>query len=151
MTRAETVTDALHEQVATRLAGVQQRYTRIRRAVVEALSASVAPCTLPELLATDVSLSQSSTYRNLAVLEEVGVVRRVVHGANDHARYELAEELTEHHHHLICNQCGAVADVKLDDALESQLDRAFSGTAQAAGFVAEGHLIDIFGSCADCR
>ena len=48
-------------------------------------------------------------YRNLVVLEQAGVVRRVT-STDDFARYELAEDLTEHHHHLICSSCGTVDD-----------------------------------------
>ena len=53
---------------------------------------------------------QSSAYRNLAVLEHAGVVRRVI-TEGEFARFELTEELTEHHHHLICSRCGRVEDV----------------------------------------
>jgi len=144
------MTDELHQQVASRLGALDQRYTRSRRSIVDALRSGAAPFTLPELLVIDRSLSQSSTYRNLAVLEEAGVVRRLVHGADDHARYELAEELTEHHHHLICTSCGTVTDVTLDAALETELDKAFHGAAEASGFVADHHAIDIYGSCSNC-
>ena len=61
----------LHQQVADRLAAQEQRYTRRRRAIVEVLLSGAAPFTLPELLAADPSLSQSSTYRNLAALVDV--------------------------------------------------------------------------------
>ena len=46
-------------------------------------------------------LPHSSAYRHLADLQIAGLVRRVA--ANDEfARFELAEDLTEHHHHLHC-------------------------------------------------
>src|SRR5688572_1448880 len=86
----------IHRTVRDRLDQNDQRYTTGRRAVVEALAGSDGPITLPELIDLAPALAQSSAYRNLAVLEEVGVVRRLVH-SSDHARYELAEDLTEHH------------------------------------------------------
>lgn len=125
------------------------RYTTGRRRIVEALAESGAPVTLPDLLDLAPELSQSSAYRNLAMMEEAGVVRRLVHGA-EHAHYELAEDLTEHHHHLICEECGLIADVTLDDDLERSLDRALEGLAGASGFAARHHAIDIFGRCAAC-
>jgi Fe2+ or Zn2+ uptake regulation protein len=82
-------------------------------------------------------------------MEEAGVVRRLAHGG-DHARYELAEELTEHHHHLICETCGSVSDVVFDSQIESALDVALVRLGRAAGFVARGHTIDVYGVCADC-
>ena len=107
------------------------------------------PVTVPELLTLMPALAQSSAYRNLALMEEAGVVRRLVHG-NDHARYELAEALTEHHHHLICESCGVVRDVQFDERLERALDRTFDEVASAEGFTVGRHAIDVFGVCADC-
>ena len=98
-------TDELHRGVEARLREVDQQYTANRRAVTTVLAAAATPLTLPDILDADRSLAQSSAYRSLAVLVEAGVVRRLVHGG-DHAHYELAEQLTEHHHHLVCDECG---------------------------------------------
>jgi Fur family transcriptional regulator, ferric uptake regulator len=140
----------LHRTVRDRLDDNDQRYTAGRRAVVDALAAADGPVTLPELIDLAPSLAQSSAYRNLAVMEQVGVVRRVVH-SSDHARYELAEDLTEHHHHLICEMCGTVRDVTLTPALERRLDEAFEALSGAEGFEANHHTIDLYGRCAACR
>lgn len=140
----------IHRTVRDRLDDNDQRYTSGRRAVVEALASADGPVTLPELIDLAPALAQSSAYRNLAVMEQVGVVRRLVHSA-DHARYELAEDLTEHHHHLICETCGTVRDVTLTPALERQLDAAFDELSSAEGFEATHHTIDLYGRCADCR
>src|SRR5262245_20824344 len=95
----------LHRGIEAKLLAADQQYTVNRRAVASVLAAGGAPMTLPEILRADRSLAQSSTYRNLGVLVDAGIVRRLVHGG-DHARYELAEHLTEHHHHLVCDSCG---------------------------------------------
>lgn len=139
----------LHRTVSDRLARREQRYTSGRRTIVEALTAAQAPVTLPALLAATPSLAQSSAYRNLAILEEAGVVRRLVHGG-EHAHYELAEDLLGHHHHLICTECGSVRDVTLDTRLERTLDAAFERVADVEGFRPERHAIDIYGACAAC-
>jgi len=140
----------LHQQVDERLRSREQRYTGSRRAIVEVLAGGEGPVTLPELLAQAPSLAQSSAYRNLAMLEEAGVVRRLVHGA-DHAFYELAEDLTGHHHHLICERCGSVQDFTLSAKVERSLDAAIDGLAEALGFAPRHHSIDIYGLCAACR
>lgn len=140
----------IHRTVRDRLDENDQRYTTGRRAVVEALAAADGPLTLPELIVLAPALAQSSAYRNLAVMEQVGVVRRLVHSV-DHARYELAEDLTEHHHHLICEACGSVRDVTLTPTLERQLDAAFDTLSNAEGFEAKHHTIDLYGRCANCR
>lgn len=139
----------LDRAIVERLDEHELRYTSGRQAIVRGLRAAGGPVTLPELLALVPELPQSSAYRNLSVLEEAGVVRRLVHH-DDHARFELAEALTEHHHHLICVVCGLVRDVRFDPELELRLDRTFEETAAREGFTLRDHNIDIYGTCADC-
>ena len=140
----------LHRTVRDRLDQNDQRYTAGRRAVVTALAGADGPVTLPELIELAPELAQSSAYRNLAVMEDVGVVRRLVH-TTEHARYELAEDLTEHHHHLICEVCGTVRDITLTPSLERKLDTAFDELAVGEGFVLTHHAIDLYGRCARCQ
>src|SRR5437763_4088615 len=121
MEYAATMSD-LHGLVATRLRGDDQRYTANRRAIVDVLQSSKRPLSIPQLLATNDDLAQSSVYRNLAVLERAGVVHRIVTD-DEFARYELAEDLTGHHHHIICSRCGAVDDFTLPSQLETEIDR----------------------------
>ena len=140
----------LHEIVAHRLREADQRYTTNRRALVEVLSETDRPLTIPELLERRRSVPQSSAYRNLSILEEVGAVRRVV--TNDNfVRYELAEDLTEHHHHLICSSCGAVEDFTVSKQLEARLTSAMTSVARRTGFQPTHHRLDLLGSCADCH
>lgn len=148
MTAAAHVAD-LHEQAALRLRALDQRYTRGRRALVDVLARADAPLSIPQLREHDRSLAQSSAYRNLAVLERAGVVHRIV-AADEFARYELAEDLTEHHHHLICATCGDVRDFTVSPELEGDLDRALDGIAREHGFSADHHRLDLVGTCADC-
>jgi Fe2+ or Zn2+ uptake regulation protein len=140
----------LFDEVASRLARVGQRFTPGRRALVEALEAAPRPLTLPELLEADSRLTQSSTYRNLYLLEEVGIVRRLTQGPAEHAAFELAEEFSTHHHHLICRECGAVTDITLSDEAEDEIERALARAAAAHDFEAQHHALDLFGRCGSC-
>ncbi len=142
--------DVLHEDVADLLSSGDHRYTSGRRRVVAALRQADAPVTIPQILELDAGLAQSSVYRNLAILEEVGAVSRIV-THDDHARYELAEGLTDHHHHhLICTSCGDVSDFELAHEVERSLERAFRSASRRASFRLEGHRLDLLGSCASC-
>jgi Fur family transcriptional regulator, ferric uptake regulator len=141
--------EQLHQEVKARLQQADQLYTRGRQSIVDALAGAGVPLTLPALLDQAPTLTQSSAYRNLSLMEQAGVVRRLVHGT-DHAHYELAEDLTGHHHHLICRQCGVIRDVTLDRQLERSLDVAFARIAVEAGFQQDTHDIDLYGTCADC-
>ncbi|MFP5320427.1 MAG: Fur family transcriptional regulator [Acidimicrobiia bacterium] len=143
--------DALDDDIATRLRAADQRYTRGRRRLVAVLRDGEGPMTIQQVLDADRGLAQSSVYRNLAILEEVGAVTRIV-TRDDFARYELAEDLTEHHHHhLICEGCGDVSDFSLAPGVETELDRALRAVARRTGFAADGHRLDLLGRCASCQ
>ncbi|MDP9020703.1 MAG: transcriptional repressor, partial [Actinomycetota bacterium] len=134
---------------AARLGAVQQRYTPKRRALVELLADAGQPLAIPDILGRGASLAQSSVYRNLVVLEQAGVVRRVT-STDDYARYELAEDLTEHHHHLICSSCGSIDDFTASRGFERTVARALTEVARDTGFEAQHHRIDLIGVCARC-
>jgi Fe2+ or Zn2+ uptake regulation protein len=140
----------LHETVAELLRADGQRFTTNRRALVEALDGAVRPLTIPEILEVEPDLAQSSAYRNLGVLERCGAVRRIV--TNDEfTRYELAEDLTSHHHHLICSTCGAVEDFTVSSQLERSLERTAGRVVADTGFSVEHHRLDLVGTCAACE
>ena len=145
-----TIDSGIHEQVALRLLRVEQRYTRLRRALVETLAAAGRPLTIPEVLRADPGLTQSSAYRNITLLIEAGAARRVT-GTDDHGRFELAEDLSGHHHHLVCASCGKVVDVKPSPRLERALAEAAQAAAEEDDFDVTEHRFDLLGMCAECR
>jgi Fe2+ or Zn2+ uptake regulation protein len=141
--------DDVRETVAARLRGVGQRLTANRAALVGALAEAPRPLTIPEILDARDGLAQSSVYRNLVVLEDAGVVHRVV-GAGEFARWELAEDLTGHHHHLICASCGRVEDVPASAGLERSVAAAAAAVTRATGFRTQHHRVDLVGLCRRC-
>ncbi len=112
-------TTELHESVRRRLAEHEIRYTSGRKAVVTAMVRLAGPESAADLhRRMDVPLS--SLYRNLTVLDEAGVLVKH-HDADGLARFELAEWLSGHHHHVVCINCGAVEDVELSERNEKEL------------------------------
>ena len=90
------VTD-IDQLAASQLNGINQRYTKNRRQLIEILLETSKPITINQILESDSKLAQSSVYRNLAVLEQAGLVVKLI--TNDgHAHYELAEHILDHHH-----------------------------------------------------
>lgn len=153
MARDATVDiEEVHRAVGDLLRRGDQLYTRGRRDLVERLLSVRRPMTLPEVLATGANLRQSSVYRNLAVLEQLGVVVRVSTGG-EHTRYELAEDILGHHHHLICVECGRIDDIEVPASLERSIDRSLEKvvTEQGSGFVPTAHRLDLLGTCSDCQ
>lgn len=139
----------LHVTIAAELRGQGQRYTAARRAIVDILEDAGRPLTNLEILERGGDLAQSSVYRNLAVLERAGAVRRIV-TSDEHARYELTEDLSEHHHHLICASCGRVDDFVTNPRVERILDNAMDEVTGATGFSPTHHRLDLVGLCARC-
>lgn len=153
-TDAETVGEEIHLTVGRRLRAAGMRYSRSRHSVIETLVAAGRPLTLPEILDAaeptgSRSLAQSSAYRNIGELVNAAVVRRIDSG-DDHARFELHESLTGHHHHLICDRCGRIEDFEVPEEFEQQVDRLVA-VASNRGFQVNAHRFDMVGRCAYCH
>jgi Fur family ferric uptake transcriptional regulator len=87
----------------------------------------------------------ASVYRALALLVELGVLQRVP-VAGGSARYELVGPGGDHHHHLVCDDCGATAPFE-DEALERAIGRLSRRTAYAV----QAHDVTLHGTCPDCQ
>lgn len=140
----------LHGVAEQRLRRIDQRYTSGRRAIVELLMSAGHPVSIGDIAERLPGLPRSSAYRHLTDLQAAGLIRRVS-ASDDFTRFELAEDLTEHHHHLLCVSCGRVTDVTPPPGFERQVAGAVSDLAGAAGFQAHSHRLDILGMCADCQ
>ena len=135
-----------------RLVRLGQRHTRQRRAILDLVAAAGRPVSVPDLLGgTDAGVSQSSLYRNLVVLETVGVLQRVT-GVGNHDRFELSEALSgQHHHHLTCTVCGLVIDIPADPGVEAAVAGEAGRISADLSAVVTGHSLDLYGRCADCN
>jgi Fur family ferric uptake transcriptional regulator len=127
------------------------RPTPGRRSVIAALAGAEGPRSAAELYGEmGGSVALSSLYRSLKVLEESGVAAPHL-GAKGLTRYELAEWLIGHHHHLVCVECGTVDDVEVPEGVETVVAEVIAGIAATAGFEPAAHIIEIEGRCAECR
>lgn len=144
------IKSTLDRQIEMRLREHDIRFTTGRRAIVAALAGATGPMSageLSEALAPNAPLS--SIYRTLTVLEEAGVVTHHL-GAKGLTRFELAEWLTGHHHHLVCIDCGSVSDVDIPAAKEERVRDLVSEIAAVAAFDAIDHALEIEGRCSQC-
>lgn len=80
-----------------------------------------------------------TVYRTLDLLSELGLVRRLDLG--DGPRYELAED---HHHHLVCEDCGSVSEFQ-------QCPLNLDNLPAMDGFEVRAHSLEVYGRCSDCR
>ena len=148
--RVDMVNEALHGLVQQRLRRISQRYTNGRREVVELLADAGHPVSIEDIAERAPRLPRSSAYRHLVDLQQAGVVRRV--SANDdYFRFELAEDITEHHHHLLCTLCGKVLDVTPTPAFEQAMSHYLDRLGNVNGFIGLDHRLDVLGACSDCQ
>jgi Fur family ferric uptake transcriptional regulator len=87
----------------------------------------------------------ASVYRAVDQLADLRLVQRVDIG-DGVARYEPAHADGDHHHHLVCDDCGKV-EAFSDPALERALERV----AGTRGLKMQAHEVVLHGACGDCR
>lgn len=144
-------TRSLDKEVEKRLSDHDVRYTSGRKTVVSAMADAEGPLSAAELHETiEGTLPLSSIYRSLTVLEETGVLSPH-HGTKGLTRYELAEWLKGHHHHLVCVECGAVEDVEVTEQHERQVGTVVSEISAQAEFSPLNHALEIEGRCSRCQ
>ena len=124
----------------------QERSTRQKRALASVLDESKsfrsAQDLFTELRSRGQNVGLTTVYNQLRVLAETGDV--------DALRADDGETLyrrcsTEHHHHLVCRDCGRTVEVE-----GPEVERWARRVASANGFTKPSHTVEIFGTCADC-
>ena len=85
----------------------------------------------------------STVYRTLELLKRLNLVTETYLG-NSHVRYHPADK--GHHHHLVCEKCGAIIDID-----ESTLARLQDVLLHRYNFNARLSHLAIFGRCANCN
>jgi Fur family ferric uptake transcriptional regulator len=134
------------EQAQHRLREAGYRNGPARVAVIAVLDGEhccVSAAEVHESLNERVGLA--SVYRVLESLQAAGLVRRVDVG-DGIARYEPLRESGEHHHHLVCTECGKVE--AFDDPA---LERAIRRVEASSGYAVEQHDVVLQGACGTCR
>lgn len=123
------------------------KLTRPRLAVVKALEAGphhMSPSEIYERAReTYPSLGLTTVYRTLDLLTELGALRTTYMGD---ASQRFHCTTSGHHDHLVCRDCGAVIEVQ-----ECYLDSVVHTIEQATGFQIDGHFLELYGRCVDCR
>src|SRR5438128_2413942 len=94
------------------------RRTRARTSILELLEKEKSPVDvqfiLDRLSKLMVSADPATVYRIMDAFYKKGIVERLELGEGKF-RYEISKR--EHHHHFICENCGAIEDVQ-DKAIE---------------------------------
>jgi Fur family transcriptional regulator, ferric uptake regulator len=136
-----------HTEHALREAGF--RAGGARAAVLDLMSGQDCCASAQEihasLRASDRSVGIASVYRVLEVLAELRLVQRVDVG-DGIARFEPASPGGDHHHHVVCEDCG-----KVEPFSDPSLERAIASASGRLGYNVDAHEVVLRGECGDCR
>jgi Fur family transcriptional regulator, ferric uptake regulator len=143
------MTDVWTATALTRLRAASGRSGGARRLVVELLGDQDCCLSAQEIhdlvRAGGGRVGIASVYRALEGMDELGLVQRIDLG-DGVARFEPAHPGGDHHHHLVCDDCGKVEPFE-DLSLESAIERVADGR----GYVVAAHDVVLRGACGDCR
>jgi Fur family ferric uptake transcriptional regulator len=137
------------EHVEDVLARAGLKHGGARQRVIDLLARE--PCALSAveiedaLRAAGKPTGRASVYRVLDLLVDHGLVERVAVGPGL-ARFERAHPSGEHHHHLVCEQCGRL--VAFDDP---ELEQAIDSLSERLGVRVEHHDVVLRGACEQCE
>ena len=127
------------------------KLTPQRRAIVDTIVVNEGKHLTAEEIYDEVKkdcpeIGLATVYRTILLLEEIGVVSRL-HLNDGCSRYELVHSDEVHrHHHLICNVCNKVIEVK-DDLLEEIEDKI----EKEYKFKIVDHVLKFYGICNECQ
>ena len=135
------------QDIDSKLTELGYRLTPQRMMVVSAIENSDNHISAEEIYAHVIAryphVNISTVYRTLELLERLGLVTETNLGGG-RVRYHPANK--GHHHHLICQKCGAIID--LDESvllpLKETLLREYS-------FMADMRHLGMFGRCVSCE
>jgi Fur family transcriptional regulator, ferric uptake regulator len=121
------------------------RVTPARMAVLELLEKKDAPmdiqAILAELSASSIPCDQVTVYRMMETFVEKGMVKQV-NFEDGKFRYEIEGE---HHHHLVCEQCGSIQAIHDPCLAVSETE-----VKQKYNFQITRHHLEFFGLCQSC-
>jgi len=131
-----------------RLPNAGHRRGGARDAVIELLAEQSCALSAAEieqaLAARRRQVSRASIYRVMDELAQIGQITQVEVGQGL-VRFEPAHDGAAHHHHLVCQRCGALEPFA-DDALERAISRL---SERLPGRVSE-HEVVLRGRCSSC-
>lgn len=134
---------------AQRVLAENKRHTgAARRSVLELLDAQSCALSAVEiedlLRRSDRPVGRASIYRILDELERLRLVQKVQVG-QAMSRFEPIRADHDHHHHLVCDSCGAVIPFT-----DTDLERAIQKLSRRVPMRVDEHEIVLHGACDDC-
>jgi len=135
------------KDISHQLSELGYRLTPQRMMIVSAIENSDNHISAEEIYTQVVAkyphVNISTVYRTLELLKQVGLVTETDLGEG---RVKYHPALKGHHHHLVCQKCGAIINID-----ESTLARLEDVLLHRYNFSASLRHVAIFGLCGNCR
>ena len=122
------------------------RYSKQRERILEMLKSTdihpTADWIYDKLKKEFPDLSMGTVYRNLNILYEQGLIKRIDFGKT----FDRFDANIIDHYHFICEKCGAIIDLKIpiDNSLNDKV-------TENTGYSTKSHKIQFYGICDKCR
>lgn len=146
---SEAAVDRLRARLQAYMVKKGLRSTAQRRLIIDTFFSGAPHMSIEDLLqevrAHDRGIGYATVYRTLKLLAECGVAseRRFGDGLS---RYELADDASAHHDHLICLTCSKIIEFE-----EPRIEALQEEIAAKYGFAVSSHKHEMYGECAECR
>ncbi|OBZ08129.1 Fur family transcriptional regulator [Bacillus sp. FJAT-26390] len=131
------------EDIIRRMSSQGLRITDQRKTLAKLFSETqgyLAPKEVYEYMGKSYTgLSFDTVYRNLRVMEELGVLEQVIF--EDGGKFKLHCRENDHHHHMICLQCGMTYPITFCPMEQTNVPEDFRVVK---------HKFEVFGYCKEC-
>lgn len=121
------------------------RLTKPRQELLHTLSSY--PLTVQQisdaLRKKNIRVDLASIYRSLELFVDMGIVH-VIEFGEDKKRYEIVDQ-DNHHHHLMCNKCGTIEDITVNE------HSLLTEISTKSNFKIDHHHLEFFGICQHCQ
>ena len=121
--------------------GPRQRPDRVSEALRRAQRFLSGQDLHEEMARAGAGVGLATVYRRLRRMEAAGEVETIHRGSVTLFRAKCSDE---HHHHLVCEQCGVTVQ------FSSPHENWLSGLADEHDFDVARHTLEVFGRCRDC-
>ncbi len=121
------------------------KVTPARLAILDIFERNKHPLSVKDLAKklSNTGIDTVTLYRNVESLQNLGLLKKILID-NKQTHYELNSQ--DHHHHIICKDCGRISDVSACDVTVTGED-----LLKTTGFAkVTEHSLEFFGICNGC-
>ena len=104
------------------------------------LSDAGIPMGISDLTSELRTIDRATVYRTIELFIQLGIIKEVWFG--NKPKYELSDDLQDHHHHLVCEQCGLITKIDSKD-----LEKTLFKLTKKSGYKHLRHQVEVIGLC----